>query len=53
MIFKWESEEERLKQFMKIQPKKKMEWLREMQEFTLKYTTKRERKLRQKLREML
>ena len=52
MIYKWESDEERLKRFMKIPLKKKMEWLRQMQEFTLKYTTKRGLKLWHKLREM-
>ena len=31
--FGWESAEERLKRDMKIPPKKKLEWLREMNEF--------------------
>ncbi len=35
-MFKWEREEERLLKFMRIPPKKKMEWLREMNEFIAK-----------------
>ncbi|MFH1553143.1 MAG: hypothetical protein ABID83_05880 [Candidatus Omnitrophota bacterium] len=52
MIFKWESEEERLLRFMKIPPRKKLEWLRQMNEFLAKYTPKRQKSIRQKLREM-
>ena len=52
MIFRWESEEERLSRSIKIPPKKKMEWLRKMHELISKYASKRERLLRQKLREM-
>jgi hypothetical protein len=33
MICKWESREERLLRFMKITPKKKLEWLLEINEF--------------------
>jgi hypothetical protein len=33
MICKWESREERLLRFMKISPKKKLEWLLEINEF--------------------
>lgn len=33
--FGWETEEERLKRFMKIPPRKKMEWLYEMHQFLL------------------
>lgn len=53
MIFKWETEEERLLRFMKISPKKKMEWLAQMHEFILKASTKRDRLLRWKLRKIL
>ena len=52
MIFEWETEEERLIRFMKIPVKKKLEWLREMHEFTLKCSSKRTRLIRQKLREI-
>ena len=52
MIFKWETREERLKKWMKIPPKKKMEWLHKMHELISKNVSKRELKLRQKLREM-
>jgi hypothetical protein len=40
MISKWENEEERLLRFMKISPKKKLEWLLEMNEFLYKCTLK-------------
>lgn len=33
MICKWESREERLLRFMRISPKKKLEWLLEINEF--------------------
>ena len=36
---------------MKISPLKKLEWLRQMQEFTLKTSTKRLNMIRRKLRE--
>ena len=51
--FEWESDEERLKRWMKIPPKKKLEWLEQIRELTLKSASKRDRKLRQKLRELL
>ncbi len=50
MIFKWENEKERLLRFMKISPKKKLEWLRQMNEFLAKYTPKSHRTIRQKLK---
>lgn len=52
MIFKWESDEDRLRRWMKISPKKKMEWLSKMHESIVKSTSKREKKIRLKLREM-
>ncbi len=52
MIFKWESEEERLLRSMKIPPQKKLEWLREIHDLILKHASKREKLIRQKLREM-
>ena len=50
MIFKWETEKERLLRLMKISPKKKLEWLREMHEFVSKFTSKNNKTIRQKLR---
>lgn len=50
MIYQWESLRERLLRFMRISPKKKMEWLREMQEFTLQASDKRTRAIRLQLR---
>ncbi|MBU1122874.1 MAG: hypothetical protein ABIH71_07760 [Candidatus Omnitrophota bacterium] len=50
MIFKWETEEEKLKRFMKISPKKKMEWLHQMHQFIVKASTKEDRLIRWKLR---
>lgn len=52
MIFEWESEEERLLRLMKIPPKKKLEWLRQMNEFIVKYSSKRNKLIRRKLREI-
>lgn len=52
MTFQWETRREKLKQWMKIPAKKKMEWLQQMHEFTVKASSKRQKKLRQKLREM-
>jgi hypothetical protein len=51
MIYKWESEEERLLRFMRISPKTKMEWLREMNDFIAKSSTERSRLIRRRLRE--
>ena len=50
MNFGWESEEERLKRDMKISPKKKLEWLREMNEFSARYMPKKTRAAYLKLR---
>lgn len=52
MIFNWETEEERLLKFMRISPKKKLEWLYQMNRFMLKFSSKRQRAIRQKLREI-
>lgn len=51
MIFEWETHDQRLRRFMKISPQKKLEWLRQMQEFTLKTSTKRLKTIRRRLRE--
>ncbi len=51
MIFKWETEEERLLRLMKIKPKKKLEWLRDINDFLFKYTPKRIKSIKQKLRD--
>ena len=51
MIYKWETGEERLIRFMKINPMKKMEWLEQMNESVYKASTKDTRAIRQKLRE--
>ena len=50
MIFKWETEEERLKRHMKISPKKKLEWLRQMNDFIEKFTTKKQKSIIRKLK---
>lgn len=50
MIFEWENEEARLLKFMKIPPRKKMEWLYQMNEFIGKVSSKRQTKIRLKLR---
>ena len=51
MIFKWESQEERLLKFMSISPKKKLEWLCQMHDFLCKAFTKKQRHIYYKLRE--
>ena len=51
MIFKWESQEERLSKFMGIAPKKKLEWLRQMHDFLRKTLTKKQRRVYYRLRE--
>ena len=51
MIFKWETEEQRLKKFIKISPQKKLEWLQQMHEFMLRTSSKQKIKNRKKLRE--
>lgn len=53
MIFKWETEKEKLLKYMRMPAKKKMELLNELHKFTFKFSSKNTRKLRQKLREML
>ena len=51
MIFQWENQEERLLKFMKISPKKKMEWLNQMHEFLGKALSKRQKAIYRTLRE--
>ena len=52
MSYQWETDEERTLRFMKISPIKKMEWLREMNEFSLKASSKQTMILRRKLKEL-
>ena len=53
MIFKWEKDTDRLLRYMKIPPKKKLEWLRQMHEFIVKSSSKRDKLIRWKLRGIL
>ena len=50
MNFGWESEEEKILRYMKISPKKKMEWLQKMHDFLLTTATPERRKIFWKLR---
>lgn len=50
MKFHWETEEERLRRSMKISPKAKLEWLRQMSEFALRCLPHRNRQIRLQLR---
>ena len=50
MNFGWESEDEKLSRYMKISPKKKLEWLQKMYEFTLATATLERKKIFLKLR---
>jgi hypothetical protein len=51
MIFKWETQKERLLRFMAIPPKKKLEWLSQMHEFIRLAWTKKRRDIFWKLRQ--
>lgn len=51
MIFKWESDKQRLSRFMVISPKKKLEWLQQMHNFISKALTKKQRHTYYRLRE--
>ncbi len=50
MIFKWESEKEKILRYLRIPAKKKLEWLRQMNEFSQKYTPPKQKSIRAKLR---
>lgn len=52
MIFKWESEEDRLRRFMKIPPRKKLEWIYQMNVFLNKCATPKVKAIRRKLRQI-
>ncbi|MBD3278306.1 MAG: hypothetical protein GF388_08405 [Candidatus Aegiribacteria sp.] len=51
MSFQWETEEERLKRLMSYSPRKKMQWLRKMQELILKASSRKDLELRRRLRD--
>jgi hypothetical protein len=51
MNYRWATDLERIRHFMKIPPKQKLEWLREMNDFSNKFTPAKFRKIRLKLRE--
>lgn len=46
MIYRWETEEERLLRFMRIPAKKKLEWLYEMNVFSNKFSSKKTKEVR-------
>ena len=50
MMGEWETKEEKITRFMSIAAEKKMEWLRQMQEFTLKTSSKQLLSIRWHLR---
>ncbi|MBI1869867.1 MAG: hypothetical protein HYS07_01580 [Chlamydiae bacterium] len=50
MNFNGETEEEKLLRWMKIPPRKKLEWLYEMHQFNLKYDSSRVKKIRKTLK---
>ena len=51
MKFGWESEKERLLKYMKMPLKAKLEWLEEMNEFFYKFSSKKTKLIRRKLKE--
>lgn len=52
MIYKWENEKEKLLRFMNIPAKKKLELLNKLHKFTFKFSSKKTRRIRKKLREI-
>ena len=50
-MFNWESEEEKLRRYMRIPPAKKLEALRRMNEFFDQVLTDEQKAIRRKLRE--
>jgi hypothetical protein len=50
MKFGWKSEEEKILRYMKVPPKKKLEWLQKMHEFLLATATPKRRKIFWRLR---
>ncbi len=46
--FGWEKEEEKLKRYLKMPAKKKLEWLKDMHDFYVRYVVKRNPTLREK-----
>jgi len=53
MDLKWESQKDKLRYYMSIPPKKKLEWLREMQEFISSVSTRNQKTFLRKLRERI
>ncbi len=51
--FNWPTEDDLLRKHMKIPAKKKMEWLHQMHEFKVKASSKRDRLIHWKLRDIL
>jgi len=50
MSFKWESQSEKLLRYMNISPKKKLEWLLRMNQFSAKFSSKRTKEVRKRIR---
>jgi len=50
MNFGWESDEEKLSRYIKISPRKKLEWLQKMHDLTLAMATPERVKIFWKLR---
>jgi len=50
--FGWESEDEKLRRYMDIPPLEKLKALRQMNEFTAKFSSQKTKAIRKKLREM-
>ena len=51
MKFGWESDRDRLLRFMKIPPKKKLEWLQQMHDYMVRFYSKEKKKNFWKLRD--
>ena len=51
MIFKWETEDERMLRFMRFPAKNKLAWLYDVNKFLNKFSSRRTKQIRRKLRE--
>lgn len=52
LLFDWENEEERIRKGIRIPPKEKLRWLREINEFADKVLSDKQKEIRRKLKEM-
>jgi hypothetical protein len=49
MITRWETDKDKIKRYLKVSPRKKLQMLEEMRLFFLKYTSQRTKKISKQL----